>query len=466
MRTANLKTTVMNLRPYQNTAIQKIRDAYLKGYRAPLLVLPTGGGKTVIFSEITRLMALKGKRIVILLHRVELVRQTSEKLTEFGVSHGVIHPKYKPRYYEPVQVASIQTLVKRTDFFEAPDLIVIDEAHHASAGTWQRVLAAYPSALCLGVTATPMRGDGKGLDDCFDVLVEGVNIQELIGDGYLVAPKVKQPSLIDLEGVRIVRGDYDKKEVEQRVNKPKIIGDIVSHYTKYAHKIPAVVFCVSVKHAEDMAEAFRVAGYNALSVDGKTDDETRQTTLAGLGNGTVDVVCSCDLISEGTDIPAIGCAILVRKTLSEGLYLQQVGRALRTSEGKDYAIILDHVGNTITHGLPHQLRSWSLQGRPKGKRKGDRNPDAIATRQCPTCYTVHEKSPSCPECGHVYEAEREMVMVDGELRDAEEILIERREKYREQGRATTRAELEAIARERGYKKGWVFWMMRIKGITN
>lgn len=454
----------MKLRPYQNTAIEKIRQAFRSGYQSPLLVLPTGGGKTVIFSEITRTVAERGKRVVILLHRVELVRQTSEKLTKFGVSHGVIHPKYKPRYYEHVQVASIQTLVKRTHLIDEPDLIVIDEAHHASAGMWKRVIEAYPNAWRLGVTATPMRGDGRGLDDCFDTLVEGVNIQELIADGFLVAPKVKQPSMIDLEGVRIVRGDYDQKEVEQRINKPKIIGDIVGHYTTYAHKVPAVVFCVSVRHAEDMAEAFRKAGYNAMSVDGTTDDDLRKATLDGLGNGTMDVVCSCDLISEGTDIPAIGCAILVRKTLSEGLYLQQVGRALRPSEGKEYAIVLDHVGNTITHGLPHQLRRWSLQGRPKGKRKGDRNPDAIATRQCPTCYTVHEKSPSCPECGHVYEAERAMLMVDGELRDAEEILIERREKRRTVGRATTREELEAIAQERGYKKGWVFQMMKIKGI--
>lgn len=454
----------MNLRPYQITAIQKIRDAYLDGYRSPLLVLPTGGGKTVIFSEITRSAAERGKRVVILLHRVELVRQTSEKLSEFGVSHGVIHPKYKPRYYEPVQVASIQTLVKRTGLIDSPDLIVIDEAHHASAGTWQTVLAAYPNARCLGVTATPMRGDGKGLDDCFDCLVEGVNIQELIGDGYLVAPKVKQPSMVDLENIRVVRGDYDQKEVESRIDKPKVIGDIVRHYRTYAHKVPAVVFCVSIAHAEHMAEAFRMQGYNALSVDGKTDDETRQTTLAGLGNGTVDVVCSCNLISEGTDIPAIGCAILVRPTLSEGLYLQQVGRALRPSQGKDFAIILDHVGNTIKHGLPHQLREWSLQGRPKGKRKGDRSPDALATKQCPSCYTVHEKSPSCPECGYVYAAEREMIVVDGELRDAEEVLIERREKRRSVGRATSKAELEAIARERGYKMGWVFQMMKIKGI--
>jgi superfamily II DNA or RNA helicase len=456
----------MNLRPYQVTAIEKIREAYRDGYRAPLLVLPTGGGKTVIFSEITRSAAERGKRVVILLHRVELVRQTSEKLLQFGVPHGVIHPKYKPRYYEAVQVASIQTLVKRTGLIDDPDLIVIDEAHHASAGTWQRVLEAYPNARCLGVTATPMRGDGKGLDDCFDILVEGVNIQELIADGYLVAPKVKQPSKIDFEGVRIVRGDYDQKEIEVRVNQPKIIGDIVAHYTKYAHKVPAVVFCVTVAHAESMAEGFRSAGYNALSVDGTTDDETRQRTLNGLGDGTVDVVCSCNLISEGTDIPAIGCAILVRKTISEGLYLQQVGRALRPSEGKVNAIILDHVGNTLIHGLPHQLRSWSLQGRPKGKKRGEKSPDALQTRQCPSCYNVHERSPQCPECGHVYAAEREMIVVDGELRDAEEVMMERKAVKMRQGKAKTKADLEAIAKEKGYKKGWVFHMMKIKGITH
>jgi len=463
---------MLSLRPYQSKAVADIRQSYVEGRRAPLLCLPTGGGKTVVFSHIAASVAGRGKRVMVLVHRVELLRQTSAALGKNGVDHSLINPQYTPDYRKPVQVASVQTLVKRLNFFDRypPDLIVVDEAHHANAGSWRKIIAHFPNARVLGVTATPCRGDGSGLGveagGVFDDLIIGPQVPELIEGGYLVKPVVYAPlSRLDLSGVRVVRGDYDNKELAKRVDKPTITGDAVAHYSKLCPGAPAVVFCISVAHAEHVAAEFRAAGYRAYSADGSMDDDTRKRILGGLANGSVQIVTSCDLISEGTDIPAIGCAILLRPTQSTGLFIQQVGRALRPCAGKDRAIILDHVGNVLTHGMPDQEREWSLDGDArKGKKKGDA-PPPVRVRQCPACYSVHEPAPACPSCGHQYAPEPNKLNQEaGELQEItpEQAIRIKREKAREVATARTLEELEAIGRKRGYKHGWAkhIWASR------
>ena len=452
---------MLTLRDYQQQGVDNIRQSYIEGKQSPLFVLPTGGGKTVVFCHIAQQTSSRNKRVLILVHRVELLRQTSKALTKSGVKHGLINPKYTPDLFAPVQVASVQTLVRRLDKIEPPDLIIIDEAHHANAGSWKKVIEAYPKAKILGVTATPCRGDGRGLGldsgGVFDDLVMGPQIPKLIDEGYLVSPVVyAPPKKLDLSNVRTVRGDYDSKQVEMVVDKPKITGDAVEHYMKLCPGVPGVVFCVSVKHAENVAEEFRMKGYRAYHVDGSMDDDMRTTILNGLGDGTVDVVTSCDLISEGTDIPAIGCAILLRPTQSTGLYLQQVGRALRTSDGKSHAIILDHVGNVLTHGLPDDERDWTLEGKKRRGKKGEQE-ENIRVQQCQNCFIVHEPAPECPSCGHKAPP-KEVIpdQVDGELQkmtpDAKKAL--KRQRTKEVAQAETLDELKAIAKERGYKRGW------------
>jgi superfamily II DNA or RNA helicase len=316
----------------------------------------------------------------------------------------------------------------------------------------------------LGVTATPVRGDGQGLGvdagGIFDALVLGPSTRELMDMGNLVEPIVYAPSkTLDLSSVKIRMGDYDKKELAKAVDKPTVTGDAVAHYTKLCPRVPAVAFCVSVSHAEHVATEFRDAGYVAYSVDGSMDDDTRSRILAGLGNGSVHVVTSCDLISEGTDIPAIGCAILLRPTKSEGLYLQQVGRALRPYAGKTTTIILDHVGNTLLHGLPDQHRDWSLDGNKKKKKKGEQE-KSLAVAQCPACYAIHAPAPACPVCGHVVPAptakKRDLKHKDGELVQItkQQAEIAYKQKRVEVGKAQTLEQLEVIAKARGYKPGW------------
>lgn len=466
---------MIKLRKYQDEAVLKVRDSYKSGNRSPLVVLPTGGGKTVIFSHIAANVAARGKQVLILVHRVELLRQTSSALTKSGVHHGLINPKYTPDLMAKVQVCSVQTLNKRMQKYPlSPDLIIVDEAHHATAGTWRKILEFYPRSRVLGVTATPIRGDGVGLGvhsgGLFDDLIIGPQVSELIAGGFLVAPVVYAPmERIDLTGVRVKMGDYDKEELAKRLDKPHITGNVVAHYTKLCPGTPAVAFCVSIAHAEHVANEFRAAGFKAYAVDGSLDDDVRKRILGGLGNGSIDVVTSCDLISEGTDIPAIGAAILLRPTQSLGLFLQQVGRALRPCEGKERAIILDHVGNVITHGMPQEDREWSLDGENKRKRGKKEEQKAVRVKQCPKCYSVHEPAPNCPQCGHFYEADvKKLEQRDGELRqitsEQAAVLAAKKAKNREVGKTRTLEELEALASARGYKPGWAkhIWNSRNK----
>jgi superfamily II DNA or RNA helicase len=449
------------LRDYQQKGVNDIRASYLKKKRAPLYVLPTGGGKTVVFSYIAINTASRKKRVLILVHRIELLRQTSAKLHESGVEHGLINAKFTPNSMASVQVASVQTLVRRLDKVRLDyDLVIIDEAHHATATTWKKILNRIPLARNLGVTATPMRSDGTGLNDMFDDLIVGPSIKELTKRGHLVPSVVYAPTeKLDLSKVRIINGEYDKDEVENIVDNSMITGSAVEYYTKVCPGVPAIAFCVSVKHAEHVAEEFRAAGYKSESVDGTMDDVLRRRKLGGLANGTVQVLTSCDIVSEGTDVPCIVCGILLRPTKSKGLFLQQVGRTLRTLPGKTKAFILDHVGNVLTHGMPDDDQEWSLEGEVKFKKKknGLEEP-LINVRQCPQCFVMHAPSPTCPMCHHVYEIKsvEPPKIQPGELRMIEErdALMIKRIRSREVSKARTYDELARIGADRGYKPGW------------
>lgn len=451
-----------SLRDYQLKGVNDIRASYLNGKRAPLYVLPTGGGKTVVFCHVAQTTAARSKRVLILVHRIELLRQTSAKLYENGVEHGIINPKFTPNITASVQIASVQTLAgrikkgkARTDY----DLVIVDEAHHAVAGTWKTILSALPpKCKIFGVTATPIRSDGTGLIDIFDDLVVGPSIRFLIDRGSLVQPVVYAPAeKLDLSAVKMKNGDYDPNDLENIVDNSVITGSAVEYYRRACPHQPAIVFCVSVKHAEHVAEEFRAAGYRAQSIDGSMEDALRRNLINGLANGNVEILTSCDIISEGTDIPVVACAILLRPTQSLGLFLQQVGRALRTAPGKLKAIILDHVGNCLTHGLPDEDRDWSLEGEERKRKKKGEEELNVKVKQCPECFAMHAPATKCPHCGHIYEVEANTVsQVDGELREltAEDKLRIKAMRNKEASKARTYEELAKLGEKFGYKPGW------------
>jgi len=464
----------VTLRPYQERDVQRLRDAFRSGFKSPLYVLSTGGGKTVVFSHITSSAAARGNRVLILVHRAELLHQSSESLTSLGgVEHGLIAPGHTMTDHA-VQVASVQTLARRLGRIPTPDLIVMDEAHHAGAETWSKILRAYPDARIIGVTATPCRLDGTGLGKhvggFFDTMIQGPSISDLIAGGFLCPPKVYAPPTgLDLKSVKSRYGDYVKSELDAAVDKPKITGSAVEHYRRLCPGTPAICFCVSVAHAEHVAAEFKSAGFRAASVDGSMHDGARKAAIRGLGTGSVQVLTSCDIVSEGTDIPVVGAAILLRPTQSLGLYLQQVGRALRPYPGKQHAVILDHVGNVIRHGMPDSDREWSLEGRPRRGTPGESKDLTLKVKQCERCYVVHTPAPKCPACGHEYDDMPLPEQVAGELREIDEETAEfmRRARNRERGRLMSQAksleDMQDVAKQLGYSSGWAWHAWKNKG---
>ncbi|MGD0107541.1 MAG: DEAD/DEAH box helicase [Rhodopila sp.] len=371
------------LRPYQAAALDLLRDAYRQGARAPLFVLPTAGGKTIVFAAIAAAAVAKGRRVLVLAHRRELIRQASAKLTAAGVPHGVIAPGF-PLTADPVQVASVQTLTRR----QVPmfHFAVIDEAHHAVSATYRRILAALEAAKLLGVTATPERLDGKGLGikagGVFDQLVAGPSVAELTKLGFLAPARCFASPPPDLTGVRTVQGDYARDGLAKVMDVADITGDAVEHYARLAPGKPAIAFCVSIAHAERVATAFREAGWRAQSLSGLTPVRERDAALLGLGTGAVQVVTSCELISEGLDVPSVGAVILLRPTQSLAMYLQQVGRGMRPAPDKAALIVLDHCGNIPRHGLPDDAHAWSLSGRVRRPGSAPDHPERRSPSFC------------------------------------------------------------------------------------
>ena len=437
------------LRDYQAEAVAAIRQAFGRRHRSVLFVLPTGGGKTVVFSHITQQAAQRG-RVCVLVHRAELLRQASANLTSMGVRHGVIAAGRSMDLSQPVQVASVQTLARRLrhippDWFR---LLIVDEAHHSNAGTWATVLAHCASAKVLGVTATPIRSDGRGLGEWYQAMVMGPSPAWLTDNGYLAPARVFAPPGFSAEGLRRRMGDYDMKQAADRLQAPKAVGDALSHYQAHLQGRTAIAFCCSVAHAEAVAQLFRDHGVAAASIDGSMRREPGKIEglLSDLAAGRLKVLTSCELIGEGVDVPSVGGCILLRPTQSMGLHLQMIGRCLRPQDGKT-AVILDHVGNTLRLGHHLDDREWSLDGVAKRQRES-----APSVKVCPACFSaISSRLQTCPECGHTFAVERrELQHVPGQLEELQR-QAGKRDRKREQAQAQTLEQLVTLGRQRGMK---------------
>jgi superfamily II DNA or RNA helicase len=591
------------LRDYQKNFIKDIHSQFCAGYKAVCGQSPTGSGKTVIFSYIANGAINQGSKVVILVHRQELILQTSLALAKFQIPNAIIAPasvikssaqiQYRElgRNYidlnSPCVVASVQTLGRRLDeftnyfdfiitdecfvgdtliktkngykkikniksgdfvytfnekecFFEykpvekrlkkplnenlirinniictenhlfftknnwkkAKDLTISDfllneyfnfvkiksitnvkknnedsvydltvadnhnyfangflvhNCHHAVAGQWRNVTDRNPNAFLLGLTATPERLDGKGLGiesgGVYEKLVLGPSVKSLIERGYLSQPRVFAPPInFDDSALRTIAGDYDVKQMSEMLDQPQIIGDCVRHYSKICPNMPAIAFCSTIEHARHTAEQFCNAGFNFKCIDGTMSDFDRRDAIEGLGSGRYDGLTSCNIISEGTDIPVVGCAIFLRKTKSLSLYLQQAGRVLRPYSGKEYSIILDHVRNVENHGFPEDERDWSLEGRRKQKR----DEDEIFIRTCPQCYACYKSSlRACPVCGfgaeNAIKSQREIEFIDAEL-----VEIQKAQKERERKEANAFNKLLELGKQRGYSNPYAW----------
>lgn len=460
---------MIELRPYQHRAIDAVRRLIKDGSRAPLLVAPTGAGKTVILAHVAASAVSRGRRVTIVAHRAELLRQIEAAVAMAGLNYAFIAPWATPNPFAPVQIGSVATMARRSALPPA-DLLIIDEAHHTTAGNqWGSVIQRLRPKHLLGLTATPIRTDGQGLGQeaggLYDAMEVVASTQELVEAGYLVKPIIyAPPGGPDLSGVKMSAGDYAKGQLAEAMGTGEVVGCAVEHYARLCPGARAVAFAVSIEHAEAVAESFRLAGVPSASIDGTMDDAKRAGLLRDFSAGVVRVLVSCDLIGEGFDLPAIEAVIMLRPTVSTGLYLQQVGRALRPAPGKPHAVILDHAGNTLRHGLPTEHREWSLMGdddKKRGKRKAP-DPDAAPVWQCMECYGFSPRAAGvCEVCKAPRPSHARTVEV--QAGDLVEITAAPRKKDSERGQARTLADLERLEKARGYKAGWAkhVWAARM-----
>lgn len=357
-------------RDYQVKAQQDIYSAWHRHNRV-LLQLPTGGGKTVLFGMITSDYIQSGHRVLILAHREELVLQAADKVGAItGTAVGIIKSGIEPNYDAPIQVASVQTLIRRLGQIDpkAFGLVVIDESHHATAKTYRKILEYFASAQHLGVTATPCRRDGSGFEDLFDVLVTGPTVAELIASGHLSQFSLyADANPMSTKGARKNAGDYRASDIAAVNDVVELSGNLISSYLTHCPGKRCVVFAVNCDHSRAIVERYSAAGIPAEHLDGESTIDYRRAALERFKRGETLVLSNVGLFTEGFDLPSLDAVQVARPTASLSLWLQMLGRALRTAEGKDRAILLDHTKNWAIHGLPTRQRLWSLEGvkRPK-----------------------------------------------------------------------------------------------------
>lgn len=449
------------MRDYQERNCSELL-AYISSNKHPLLHAATGSGKTVTAAHMLKRLAAAGKRCLFIAHRREIIRQTSRIFTAIGLPHGLINPDNEAGGHL-VHIASVDTLIARRqrmqDWLARADVAVFDEAHHLPATGWTAVRNALTGASITGPTATPYRPDGRGLGGYFDCVVRAPSIKELIAAGHLAQPVVYAPiDKIDLSRITRRGGDYAQGELERIMDTDPVAMAAVRQYGRFLPGERCVVFCVTVEHAQHVTKAFRKAGWTAECLHGKTPD--RDEMIGRLDSGATQVLVTIEVANEGFDLPAVAGAISLRPSLSTGLVQQQWGRPMRPAEGKKICIILDLVRNSLLHGLPEADRPWTLAGGVKGLERS-----VPRTIRCPKCTRVHEVAAQCVGCGHTYR--RKLAPIAGDTPvlplgvrgfTPDQILAMPMPTLKSLGR--TKAELEAIASIRGFKPGWVWYVLK------
>ena len=442
-----------NLRQYQVDSINDLRKAILKGHKRIVLQLATGGGKTTIASEMIRKANEKGKKCLFLADRIELVEQTSKRLDYEGIDHGIImgnHERYKPHSIN--QVCSPQTLARRAT--PAADLVIIDECHVAY-GIHKKMMQAMPNTVFIGLSATPFT---KGLGKLYSNLVVGATTTKLTDEGYLVPVKVFAPSKPDLTKLRTVAGDYDEKELFARVNKPKLVADIVDTWIKRGENRPTIGFAVNVLHSQALCEQFKDRGIRAAHIDSYMPTKLREQLVNDFKDGYIKVLFNVGILDKGFDYPEASCVIMARPTKSLMLYIQQAGRVLRPHPTKEDAIILDHAGNTQAHGFVTDDLPQELDDGTKRKVEPSQKKQEEKGTLCTSCAYVKKKYEyKCPCCG--FTPKKKDAGIDVEKGDLLEVT---RTKITMVDKQKLYSELLYVEVEKGYKRGFAAQMYRNK----
>lgn len=396
--------------------------------------------------------------VLVLAHRHTLISQHKELLESLGV------------LTDKVRVESVFTEANRLDEYKPTDvdLIIIDEAHLSEAKSYRKVCEYYNCRRVL-FTATPARLDGKPLT-LADTLITGITAKELIKMGAISDYDYYAPDLnINTDYVDMVAGEYNNGQLSELMCQSAIYGDVLKYYKLLGENRQAIAYCTSVKHSEETAKMFNDNGITAISIDGSMSQKERNKKMDMFRNGKVQILCNCNLISEGVTLPNASVALLLRPTMSLPLFIQQACRVLTPVEGKK-AVIIDYVNNVQRHGLPTDNHEWSLS-KTVEKRKQHNDDGTLSIRQCSECFRCF-KGNICPYCKteHIPKGRELKQMQEVELKRIEAIEKVEQEKQKklarmEVGQCRTIADLQKIAKERGYAPGWVWQMARIKHIT-
>ena len=436
----------MKLRDYQKDLISSVFKAIQDGYKAPCIVLPCGGGKSVILAEIAKIHTHSDKEILFLVHRKELCSQIFSTFVRYGVK------------MEYCNIAMVQTVARRLQSQRKPDLIITDENHHSLAKTYKRIYDYFSDIPRIGVTATPERIDGSGLSDVNDKLIIGVSARWLIEHEYL-SPYDYYAPLIDMPKFHIKHGDFIQSEVAEYFarNRSRIYGDVIRHYKAIADGKQAICYLPTVESSKQTADEFLSAGISAAHIDGSTPKSERDSVINAFRNGDVKILCNVDIVSEGFDVPDCECVILLRPTKSLILYTQQAMRCMRYKEGKR-AVIIDHVNNLKRFGFPDRDREWLLEGHPHKKSDGEQ-----PLKICDKCFAaVPISTRVCPSCGAEFEVEGGYEHVDTELEKVNSA-ADRVKFYLTPNECQNVKELVEYARYHGYKPGWVYYQQKSRG---
>jgi DNA repair protein RadD len=416
------------LRPYQEHAFARLRERMAANVRRLMLVAPTGAGKGTLLAYMIARSVGRGKRVLFVVAGRQLVDEFSHRVhTQFGVEHGVVmagHWRRNPNW--PVQIASVDTLasmVRKGKPLPPAELVIVDEADQARAERFEKVLAAYPQAFVIGVTATPVRADGKGLGSLFNELIVAATPRELIGQGYLADyDGLVFESALDAETLRAAsRSDKAAEAAYDALSAAKremLNGDIVEKWAAFAAGRRTVGFAMKIEHSRQIVERFNAERLHgapicrAEHVDGEMDWPTRQAIIARVRSGETQIVSNVGVLGRGVDIPSLEVCAFWRPTASLALYLQQAGRVLRTSPetGKRDALYLDHVGNVARHGLPDDEREWSLAEGLVARDEDELK--ATPLRECKKCLAVYmARKLACPRCGAVPEVKAQQTEI-------------------------------------------------------
>lgn len=359
----------VRLRDYQINGIDDIINAWTD-CKSVLFQMPTGTGKTTLFCEIVRKFTTElypDKKVLIITHRKELVEQAFNRLvSDFHLPTGIISSNFIGIQSSPIQVASIQTLVRRDehqkDIFS---LVIIDEAHHALASTYRQLWDFYPSSKFLGVTATPIRTNGEGFQDLFDKLITTASIKWFIKNNHLSDIRYFANHTPDVSNIKIRAGDYDETELSEIMQDNAVMADLVQSYSDFALDKKMIVFAVNRAHCTKIVEKFNSSGFPAKAIDTYTSTDERRKIVDDFRNNQFKLLCNVNIFTEGFDCPDVDAVQLARPTKSLTLFLQQVGRCMRPHQNKQYGIVLDNAGLWKEHGLPKMDRNWSLHGTDK-----------------------------------------------------------------------------------------------------